>query len=115
LNRETIIYTDPTTGAVLEEWTNPWSGEVVKVVHVDNDPFNYNIGTEMYIAPEDIGGEKPAAPIRIPLILPWYKVSDDTLVLETDMHLYYPNALQPDKWPRESSGPMVQVSEMFRY
>lgn len=115
LNRETIIYTDPRTGEVLDKWTNPWTGEVVKVVHVDNDPFNYNIGTEMYIAPEDIGGGKPAAPIKIPLLLPWHKINDDMLVLETDMHLFYPNALQPDKWPRESSGSMVQVSEMFRY
>ncbi len=115
LNRETIIYTDPKTGEVLNEWTNPWSGEVVRVVHVDNDPFNYNIGTEMYIAPEDIGGEKPAAPIKIPLLLPWRNVDEDVLVLETDMHLFYPNALQPDEWPRESSGEMVQVSEMFRY
>ena len=115
LNRETIIYTDPRTGEVLDEWTNPWTGEVVKVVHVGNDPFNYNIGTEMYIAPEDIGGEKPAAPIKIPLLLPWQKINDDFLVLETDMHLFYPNALQPNEWPRESSGSMVQVSEMFRY
>lgn len=115
MNRETIIYTDPKTGEVLETWTNPWSGEVVDVVHVDNDPFNYDIGTFMVLQPEDIGGEKPAEPIKIPLILPWRKVSDETLVLETDMHLFYPNALAPDKWPRESSGPMVQVSEMFRY
>ncbi len=115
LNRETIIYTDPRTGEVIDKWTNPWTGEVVNVVHVDNDPFNYNIATEMYIAPEDIGGEKPATPVKIPLILPWSKIGEDTLALETDMHLFYPNALQPAQWPRESSGPMVQVSEMFRY
>jgi len=35
--------------------------------------------------------------------------------LQTDMHLYYPNALQPDKWPRESAGKMARVSEIFRY
>src|SRR5690606_26198172 len=37
------------------------------------------------------------------------------LVLSTDMHLNYPNPLQPDKWPRESAGPNAQVSEMMRY
>jgi hypothetical protein len=36
-------------------------------------------------------------------------------VLATDMHLNYPNPLQPDKWPRESAGPKAQVSEMMRY
>lgn len=115
LNRETIIYTDPLTGEVIDTWTNPWSDEMVNVVHVANDPFNYNISTEMYISPEDIGGDEPKAPIKVPLILPWQKLNDETLVLETDMHLFYPSALQPDKWPRESSGKMVQVSEMFRY
>lgn len=115
LNRETIIYTHPQTGEVLKTWKNPWTGEIVDVVHVGNDPFNYDIGTIMVLQPEDIGGEKPAEPIKIPLILPWSKVSEETLMLETDMHLFYPNALQPDKWPRESSGTMVQVSEMFRY
>ena len=28
---------------------------------------------------------------------------------------YYPNALDPKKWVRESSGPMVTVSEMFAF
>ena len=115
LNREVILYTDAYTGAVLDQWTNPWSGEVVDVVHVGNDPFNYNIATYMVTQPEDIGGEKPTEPVKIPLVLPWRKVDEETLVLETDMHLYYPNALRPEEWPRESSGPMVQVSEMFRY
>ena len=36
-------------------------------------------------------------------------------MLSTDMHLNYPNPLQPDKWPRESSGPKAQVTEMMRY
>jgi hypothetical protein len=31
------------------------------------------------------------------------------------MHLNYKNPLQPDKWPRESSGENAQVSEMMRY
>lgn len=115
LNREVVIYTDRQTGEVIDQWTNPWTDEVVDVVHVANDPFNYDIATYMVMQPEDIGGETPAAPVRVPLLLPWERLGDGTLMLATDMHLYYPNALQPDKWPRESSGPMVRVSEMFRY
>lgn len=40
VSREVMLYLDPETGAVLDEWTNPWTGEKVKVVHVQNDPVN---------------------------------------------------------------------------
>ena len=66
------------------------------------------------MAPEDFGGGEKGEPRKIPLIFPWRRAGD-IITLNTDMHLYYPNALQPDKWVRESSGPMAQVSEMMRY
>ena len=37
------------------------------------------------------------------------------MVLHTGIDMIYPNALQPDKWVRESSGPMNRVSEHFIY
>ncbi len=116
LNKEVIFYTDPRSGQMIDEWTNPWTGEQVNVVHVANDPFNYTISEWLILAPEDFpkDGSKPE-PRKIPLIFPWRRIANGKLVLNTDMHLYYPNALQPDKWPRESSGPMAQVSEMMRY
>ncbi len=116
LNKEVIFYTDPRSNQIIHEWTNPWTGEVVPVVHVFNDPFNYTISEWLILAPEDFpkDGSKPE-PRKIPLMFPWYPMGDDRLVLNTDMHLYYPNALQPDKWPRESGGKMAQVSEMMRY
>jgi len=114
INRETIIYTDARTGEVINEWTNPWTQEVVPVVHVYNDPFNYTISEWLILNPEDFGGDGEAPP-KIPLIFPWRDLGNGMLELSTDMHLYYPNQLQPDQWPRESSGPMVQVSEMMRY
>jgi hypothetical protein len=40
VSRELLIYLDPTTGEVLSEWTNPWTGETVDVLHVANDPVN---------------------------------------------------------------------------
>jgi hypothetical protein len=40
LSRELMLYLDPETGAVLRTWTNPWTGKVVEVVHVANDPVN---------------------------------------------------------------------------
>ena len=35
--------------------------------------------------------------------------------LDTHINLYYPNALDPEKWPRESSGKMNRVTESFLY
>jgi len=118
LNKEVIFYTNLNRlgqpGEIIEEWTNPWTSEKVKVVQVINDPFNYTISDTLILAPEDFAGDRSKLP-KIPLIFPWQELNGDTLVLSTDMHLNYPNPLQPAKWPRESSGPMVQVSEMMRY
>jgi hypothetical protein len=115
LNKEVIFYTNPRTGEIIEEWTNPWTGEVVNVIQVANDPFNYTISEWLILAPEDFGGDKKVEPRKIPLIFPWHQMSPTHLSLSTDMHLHYPNAMNPEKWVRESSGPMVQVSEMMRY
>jgi hypothetical protein len=115
LNREVIYYRDARSGELIDEWTNPWTDEVVKVVQVANDPFNYTISDTLILAPEDFGGKGKGEPRKIPLIFPWKRMNDETLTLTTDMHLYYPNALDPEKWVRESSGSMVQISEMMRY
>ena len=40
VSRELLIYRDPATGEALSTWENPWSGEVVDVLHVANDPVN---------------------------------------------------------------------------
>jgi Protein of unknown function (DUF1838) len=40
VSRELLIYRDARTGEVLKKWTNPWSGEIVDVLHVANDPVN---------------------------------------------------------------------------
>jgi hypothetical protein len=114
LLRELVFYTDPQTGEILDSWDNPYTKERVRVVDVANDPFNV-VFSEYYPDPPTYGGLNKEKPPRRPLILPWQMWPNDTVVLETDIHLYYPSALQPDKWPRESSGPMSRVSELFRY
>ena len=45
-----------------------------------------------------------------PLQYAW-RVHDDRLLMNRNVHLFYPNALDPKVWVRESSGPMVQASE----
>jgi len=119
LNKEVIYYTDlnydPGNRRMIDSWTNPWTDEEVRVVHVANDPFNYTISEWLILAPEDFptDGSKPQMR-KVPLLFPWRRIGDK-LTLNTDMHLCYPNSLQPDKWPRESGGPLAQVSEMMRY
>ncbi len=113
LCREIIVYTDLKTGEVLDEWKNPLSGETVKAVHVANDPFNYLI-EDHFPAPPKFGGLNQEAPPKIPFVLPWYQHGDQ-LAMEVHIHLAYPSSLQPDKWPRESAGPVAQVSEFFTH
>ncbi len=36
--RELMLYLDPQSGAVLDHWRNPWTGESVEVIHMENDP-----------------------------------------------------------------------------
>jgi len=51
LNKEVIFYTNSRSGEIIHEWTNPWTEEVVNVVHVANDPFNYTISEWLILAP----------------------------------------------------------------
>lgn len=114
LLREVGFYTDLETGEVLDTFLNPYTGEEVKVVHIANDPFNYKVGP-YYPKPPSYGKLNQTKVPDIPFILPWQEMPDGNVVLETGIHLYYPSALQPDKWPRESPGKFSRVSELFRY
>jgi hypothetical protein len=40
VSKEILLFEDPTTGAPLTIWKNPWTGEEVTVVQVANDPVN---------------------------------------------------------------------------
>jgi hypothetical protein len=111
--REVILYTDLKSGDVLQEWKNPYLNETVKVVQVSNDPFNYLI-EEYFPQPPSFGGLNKEKPPKVPFVLPWYQ-HNAWLAMETHIHLAYPSALQPDKWPRESAGPVAQVSEYFAH
>jgi hypothetical protein len=40
VSRELLFYRDPATGEVVRKWKNPWTGEELDVMHVQNDPVN---------------------------------------------------------------------------
>jgi hypothetical protein len=113
LCRELVFYRDPVSGELLDNWDNPYSGERVRVVDIANDPFNFVI-SEFFPDPPSYGGLIKDRPPKRPLRLKWELVND-TVTLDSDIHLYYPTALDPARWPRESAGPMNRVSEFFRY
>ncbi|MBH0114236.1 DUF1838 family protein [Novosphingobium sp. YJ-S2-02] len=112
LLREIVFYRDPVTREILKTWENPYSGETVNVVPIANDPFNVTV-SEWMMAPPSYGGLNKDKPARQPLLLDWEYDPTGMLVLRTGIDMQYPNALQPDKWPRESSGPVNRVSEHF--
>ena len=115
LHRETVLYTDSNSGEVLSEFQNPYTNERVKVVHVANDPWNETF-EEFEPRPPSYGGlNKINDAPRKPLVVKWRETAAGLAVAERHIHLYYPSALQPDKWPRESAGKMNQVSEYFTY
>ena len=110
--REVGFYYDLQSGEILEEWENPYTGENVRVVHVANDPFNQNVQS-YFRAPPSYGGLNPTEPMpRIPFKIHWEQ-KKDRLIFDRHIHLFYPAALQPDEWPRESPGSMARVTEMF--
>lgn len=115
LCREVVLYRDVKTNQILDRFDNPLTGETVRVVDIANDPFNWKI-TEFYPDPPSYGGLNAAdRPPRRPFLLNWSMATDEIVALQSDIHLFYPSALQPDRWPRESPGAMSQVSEFFRY
>jgi hypothetical protein len=40
VSREIMLMLDPATGEVINEWTNPYTGQKVSVMHIHNDPVN---------------------------------------------------------------------------
>jgi len=116
MTKETVLYTDHKTGEVLETWLNPYTNERVKVVPVANDPYNWIIAST--IQPPALPGvvtDGKAKPGGKPYLLNWSNFGPDTIILTEDFHGYYPSRLDPAIWKRESSGKMIQSSELFRY
>jgi Protein of unknown function (DUF1838) len=95
LSREVAYYRDLKTGKILDKWENPLTGKTNDVLHVINDPVN---------------GKFAAATMS----LPW-NIRGDDVFLKMDIPLAYPNALQPDAFPEESTGPTYFASEHFLY
>lgn len=112
--REIVFYRDLETGKIIDNWNNPYTGETVKVVPIANDPFNFTISEFVPQAPS-YGGLQTEKRAPEPFLQDWEYGPNGSMILHTGIDMQYPNALQPDKWVRESSGAMNRVSEHFIY
>jgi hypothetical protein len=115
LHREVVYYTDLKSGEIINDFKNPYTDETVKVADIVNDPWNERIES-YYPDPPSYGGliKPPQGPKR-PYIMNWSAIPGGVLTAMQEIDLFYPATLKPDKWPRESAGPMNQVSEIYTY
>jgi hypothetical protein len=111
LHREIVYYLDLKEDRILEEWTNPLTGETVEVFNTHNDPVN------SYYAPvfkQRFGTEESGIEtIEFPFILPW-DIYGDRAVVSFAVNTRWPSPLPPKEWPRENFGDWYRTSEYFQ-
>jgi Protein of unknown function (DUF1838) len=90
-SRELTYYLDPETGEKLQTWKNPWTEEVLPVMHVANSPVQGNFK-----------GQFPA------------QIDDETTTFVFDIFPTYPNPLADPKFAAYSPLPLYQAAEMFK-
>jgi hypothetical protein len=111
LHREVVYYLDLKEDRILEEWTNPFTGETVEVFSTHNDPVN------SYYAPvfkQRFGdAETGIETVEFPFILPW-DIFGDRAVVSFAVNTRWPSPLPPKEWPRENFGEWYRTSEYFQ-
>jgi hypothetical protein len=123
-SRETGYFTDLRTGDILEEWTNPVTGETVPVYHFYNDLAAFRMqAPDMPVyalgKPGDSptlmneGSVFPRADGKVPLLLPFQQLGADHMMLSWDYTHEYTNPVTPEGWPSYSTGPRISPSEHF--
>lgn len=98
VGREILLYEDPVTGAVLNEWTNPWTGKTVEVIHVANDPVNGNYSL--------VG--RDGQPTKLP-----FESMGNQWWLSMPIPLFYTNPLGGDY--QRYVGGTYHVTELFNF
>ena len=98
VSRELLLYLDPETNEIIDAWENPWTGETTEVLHVNNDPVNF----EMYETGRD--GQ--------PTVWPG-EVTDGLWFQRTTVPLFYPNPLG-GAFQSEVGG-TYHATEMFNF
>lgn len=108
LRKELGFFTDLASGAVIDEWDNPYTGERVEVVHLANPAINARI--EPYRTQQGLYEEVAGSDRRQPFVLPWQVVGERAM-FEQHAHVWARNPLDPAIWQRESSGAEIAISD----
>ena len=98
VSREILLYKDKDTGEVLSTWDNPYTGETVDVLHVANDPVNF----EAYEKNRD------GSPATFGGVL-----KDGHWWMKNTVPLWYPNPLGGD-YQKEVGG-TYHATELFNF
>lgn len=99
LSREIAFYQDPRSRAILESWSNPWTGEDVEVSHVTNDPVNQRWTLETRWGP-----------FRVPTT-----TLGDRVCFNMDIPLAYPSPLPVAEFPDNSADDTYRALELFQF
>lgn len=120
--KETGFFYDLATNDIIEEWRNPYTGELVR-------PFNFlnEIGATLTAEmPRFAFGSDEDEPTlvnegthqeengKVPFILPFESYGDD-LLLAWDYAHGYQNPVTKEKWPKASTGEKISPSEHFTF
>ncbi len=98
VTREILLYQDPETGELVDQWENPWTGKTVDVIHVTNDPVNQSY------RPIGRDGRK--------FILPFSQQGNQWWFTST-VPLFYSNPLAGEY--QEYIGGTYHATEMFNF
>jgi hypothetical protein len=104
---ETSFYTNARTDERLDEMVNPFTGELVRPMHFKEGPVTFRYSTQRpYII-----GSPIVRSAQEPFALPWVRVGDDVWATnETFVDFSHP--LQPEAFPRSSSGKRLMFSNI---
>lgn len=119
---EAGYFTDLANGEIIDYWDNPYSGERVEVFPFFNFGLRGRLTEEMPRfsmgnAPDDntlmnAADARPNEEGVIPFILPFEKVHDQYLLAWEYAH-EYTNPVNPEDWPKASTGAKINPSEHF--
>jgi len=99
VSREILLYQDPVTGELIDTWENPWTGETVGVIHVENDPVNQ---------PPSFEKNRDGSP----MVLPVQSIGNQWW-MSAPIPLFYNNPLGGDY--QKFVGGTYHATEMFNF
>lgn len=105
---EVAFYKDLATDKIVDRWHNPFNGETVDVWQLHAGPLTNIVAKVRERELPDGSFEKT------PFVLPWFVMGDDAF-MSIEFNDVRENPMKPDRWPRESAGNQIRVSESMQF